>query len=67
MYNRHSRTKVNDKGVCFHFPELKTYFKPKISNVMLIKASLIQHATKIRVGHVCLYVSIIFSYVAESS
>jgi hypothetical protein len=41
-------TEVNDKGVRFHLPELKTYFEPKIGDVMLIKASLIQHATRIR-------------------
>ena len=31
-----------------HFPEFKTHFEPKIGDMMLIKASLIQHTTRIR-------------------
>jgi hypothetical protein len=40
---------VNGKGVHFHIPELQIYFESKIGDVMLIKASIIQHATRTRV------------------
>jgi hypothetical protein len=41
-------TDVNGKGVRFHIPELQMYFEPKIGDVMLIKASIIQHSTRSR-------------------
>jgi hypothetical protein len=36
---------VDGKGVRFHLPELQKYFVPRAGDVMLIKASSIQHAT----------------------
>jgi hypothetical protein len=37
---------VDGKGVRFHLPELQKYFVPRAGDVMLIKASSIQHATR---------------------
>jgi hypothetical protein len=55
---------VNKKGVRFHIPELQMYFEPKIGDVMLIKASIIQHATRTRgsVGQlgICAYMQASF-------
>jgi hypothetical protein len=55
---------VNEKGVRFHIPELQMYFELKIGDVMLIKASIIQHATRTRgsVGQlgICAYMQAFF-------
>jgi hypothetical protein len=39
-------TSTEDQGVRFYLPELKKFFEPAIGDVMLIKASLIQHSTR---------------------
>jgi hypothetical protein len=39
-------TVVDGKGVHFHLPELQKYFIPKAGDVMLLKASSVQHATR---------------------
>jgi hypothetical protein len=63
---------INEKGVRFHIPELQMYFEPKIGDVMLLKASIIQHATRTRgscrsTGYMCLHASFFLSHVAVSS
>jgi hypothetical protein len=39
-------TTTKGQGVRFYLPELKKFFEPEIGDVMLIKASLIQHSTR---------------------
>jgi hypothetical protein len=39
-------TKIDGKGVHFHLPEFQKYFVPRARDVMFIKASSIQHATR---------------------
>lgn len=39
-------TVVDGKGVHFHLPELQKYIIPKVGDVMLVKASSVQHATR---------------------
>jgi hypothetical protein len=57
-------TDVNGKGVRFHIPELQMYFESKIGDIMLIKASIIQHSTRSRgsVGQlgICAYMQASF-------
>ena len=57
-------TSTQDQGVRFYLPELKKFFEPAIGDVMLIKASMIQHSTRTRgsVGQfgLCVYMQASF-------
>jgi hypothetical protein len=57
-------TTTKGQGVRFYLPELKKFFEPEIGDVMLIKASLIQHSTRTSgsVGQfgICMYMQASF-------